>query len=315
MAYLKDRTGETRINNQGLTMRICAYSGTNHMDVIFDDGYIAKNVTYQNFKKGNILNHNIKQRRKAEYEIGEVVKNYQGCDAQLIKFNNTNDVIVKFLDKHSCEVKTRFWTFKEGKVRNPYSPSVCGVGIIGNKHKIPSKEYYAWADMIKRSCNPKTKQKHQTYKNVTCCDEWLYYENFYDWIHKQDNFDKWLNGEHWCIDKDIIKKDNLIYCPEYCCLVSNRVNCLFVRNKSFRGQYPIGVIYHKATQKYQSSCKNEDGVDIHLGLFDNSTDAFKAYKKAKENLIKIVACKEYAQHNITQKCYEAMMKYEVEIDD
>ena len=38
MAYLKDRTGETRINNQGLTMRICAYSGTNHMDVIFDDG-------------------------------------------------------------------------------------------------------------------------------------------------------------------------------------------------------------------------------------------------------------------------------------
>ena len=74
MAYLKDRTGETRINNQGLTMRICAYYGTNHMDVVFDDGYIAKNVTYQNFKKGNILNHNIKQRSKVKTRRNSFIK-------------------------------------------------------------------------------------------------------------------------------------------------------------------------------------------------------------------------------------------------
>lgn len=315
MGHIKDRTGETKLNNQGLTMRILSYYGANHIDVVFEDNYIARNVTYQNFKKGNILNHNIKRNRKAEYVIGEIVKNYQGCDAQLAKFNNTNNVIVKFLDEYSCEIKTRFWTFKEGKVRNPYFPSVCGVGIIGNKYKIPSKEYYAWADMIKRSYDSKTKKKHQSYKNVSCCDEWLLYENFYEWLHKQENFNQWYTGDKWCVDKDILKKNNLIYCPEYCCLTSNKVNCLFEKNRSTRGKYPIGVHFHKASGKYQSSCKDGDCKNIYLGLFDTPKDAFYAYKNKKEYLIKNVAKEEYEKGNITYNCYKAMMQYEVCIED
>ena len=35
----------------------------------------------------------------------------------------------------------------------------------------------------------------------------------------------------------------------------------------------------------------------------------------KENLIKQVAKEEYSKGNITKQCYEAMMKYEVEITD
>ena len=49
-------------------MKIIAYYGANHMDVLFEDGYIAKNVTYQNLKKGNILNHNIKQIKGGEMQ-------------------------------------------------------------------------------------------------------------------------------------------------------------------------------------------------------------------------------------------------------
>lgn len=39
------------------------------------------------------------------------------------------------------------------------------------------------------------------------------------------------------------------------------------------------------------------------------------YKPYKETIIKQVAQEEYDKGNITEKCYEAMMNYEVEIDD
>ena len=43
--------------------------------------------------------------------------------------------------------------------------------------------------------------------------------------------------------------------------------------------------------------------------------AFQAYKSYKEDVIKQVAEVEYRVGNITKECYEAMMNYEVEIDD
>ena len=311
---LKNRVGEERYNNQNLLMKIIKYNGANHMDVCFEDGYIAENVTYQNFKKGNILNHNIKQ-IKVEYKIGEIIKNYQGCEMQLIEYKNSRKVAVQFLDKYKCIVITQYKSFKNGKTRNPYFPTVCGVGIIGNKHKTPSKEYYAWADMIKRSCDKRYKENHRAYSDVTCCEEWLLFDNFYEWLHSQENFDKWFNGKKWTLDKDILKKHNRIYCPENCCLTSNKVNCLFEKNKFSRNELPIGVCYHKETNKYQASCKNSEGKNIYLGVYENYQDAFNAYKIQKEKIIKQVAEEEYKEGNIIEKCYKAMMNYEVDIND
>ena len=43
--------------------------------------------------------------------------------------------------------------------------------------------------------------------------------------------------------------------------------------------------------------------------------AFNAYKIYKENIIKQVAEIEYLNGNITKRCYDAMLSYEVEITD
>jgi len=51
-----DRTGEVGISNEGLRMWIIAYRGAFNIDVEFENGYIIKNVVYQNFKNGNIKN-------------------------------------------------------------------------------------------------------------------------------------------------------------------------------------------------------------------------------------------------------------------
>ena len=57
------------------------------------------------------------------------------------------------------------------------------------------------------------------------------------------------------------------------------------------------------------------GKQEHIGLFTSKDGAFNAYKKRKENIIKLVAEQEYANGNITAECMAAMMRYEVEIDD
>ena len=60
---------------------------------------------------------------------------------------------------------------------------------------------------------------------------------------------------------------------------------------------------------------NNNGKRIRhkIGRFDTPEEAFYAYKQFKENYIKEVA-DEY-KDSIPQKLYEAMYRYEVEIDD
>lgn len=116
------------------------------------------------------------------------------------------------------------------------------------------------------------------------------------------------------IDKDILIKGNKIYSPETCCLVPVNVNNLFVKHDSLRGDYPIGVFLEN--DKYVAKCTNSIvGKSIRIGLYDTVEEAFNAYKKYKENLIKEIADIEYNNGTITKKCRDAMYLYKVEIND
>lgn len=175
------------------------------------------------------------------------------------------------------------------------------------------KEYDTWRGMKRRCLDERFKKRCPAYKNVSCCDEWLLYENFYDWLHSQPNFDKWLNGERWHVDKDILVKGNKIYSPETCCLVPLNVNGLFSRGNTNKNKLPIGVNPHGAG--FQASCDDLHHKKIYLGTYNTIEKAFYAYKEYKESLIKQVAEIEYSQGNITEKCYKAMMSYMIEIAD
>ncbi len=256
---------------------------------------------------------------KKEIRLGKQKLNYQKCLMEIIEYNDANDIIVEFQDKYKVRVHAAYREFKNGNIKNPYYPSVFGVGMLGVKYitKVNgenTKEYLIWRKILGRCYDEKTKGKRPTYQDVTCCNDWLLYENFYDWLHKQSNYDKWLNGERWAIDKDILVKGNQIYSPETCCLVPNNVNGLFIKQDRKRGTLPIGVI--KKGSKFQVYCQNPfTNKKECLGTFDAPEEAFQAYKKHKEEIIKQVAQFEYAQGNITKECYEAMLKYEVEITD
>lgn len=255
--------------------------------------------------------------------LGEEKISKQGCLMTIVEYNNYDNIVIQFQDEYKTKVRTTYGQFLKGKVKNPYAPSVYGVGIIGSKYAISinkkyTREYLCWRCMLERCYSNLYKNKHYTYENVTCCDEWLYYEKFYEWLHEQPNFDKWLNGKRWAIDKDILIKGSKVYSPETCCLVPQNVNCLFVNCNATIRAFPIGVSYHKATQKYRaeiSKYNNGKNVSEHIGLYNTVEEAFNAYKKSKESYIKQIAQEEYAEGNISKLCYIAMMNYKVEITD
>lgn len=252
--------------------------------------------------------------------LGEERLNNQGCLMRIVEYNTNKDIIIEFQDNYKARLNTQYGSFVLGEVKNPYYPSVCGIGMIGCKYpskinrKI-TKEYKAWAAMLHRCFDKNTKERQITYESVDCCKEWLLFDNFYDWLHSQENFNQWLDGERWALDKDILIKGNKIYSPETCCLIPQNVNCLFTKCESKRGNLPIGVCEHG--NGFQSYCHNPftNNKMEYLGTHETPTIAFYYYKKFKENIIKQVAEIEYKYGNITKQCYEAMMNYEVEITD
>ena len=253
-------------------------------------------------------------------KVNETKLNNQGSFMKIIMCKNKSDVVVEFQDKYKAKVHTTYSNFTKGEVKNPYHPSVFGVGIIGVKYPVSvkckhTKDYTVWKSMLKRCYDQKTKERNPYYKNIKCCEEWLNFELFCDWLHSQSNYDKWLEGNRWALDKDILIKGNKEYSPYACCLVPQNVNCLFLKREALRGEYPIGVTYKN--NGFTACCNNSfTNKKEELGIFSTPEKAFYlGYKPYKEDMIKKVAKVEYDIGNITKECYDAMMNYEVEITD
>lgn len=255
-----DRTGERRINNFGSKMIIVGYRMNRDIDVCFPEyNWTAKNVSYDNFKKGKI----------------------------------------------SC----------------PYERRVYGVAYIGEgKYKVSencknTKCYDAWHDMLKRCYDYKFHEKRPTYKNCEVCEEWLCFQNFAEWYYS--NYYE-IKNEIMCLDKDILNKGNKIYSPDNCVFVPHNINVLFTKRDNKRGEYPIGVHYHKRNKKFQASFniydfKENKNKSVFLGYYENIEKAFEVYKEFKEKHIKKVA--EYYKDQIPRKLYDVLYNYKVEITD
>lgn len=247
--------------------------------------------------------------------------NNQGSLMKIIEYNSNSDITIEFQDDYKARIKSQYCNFKSGSIRNPYARSIYSVGMTGNKYPTaintyPIREYLTWHNIMQRCFSEGLKKKQPTYQDVTVCNEWLNYENFYEWLHSQPNFEKWLNGKRWAIDKDILNKGNKIYSPDNCCLIPQNVNCLFLKREADRGKYPIGVRY-KDGNGFLASCHNPfTNKNEKIGSYSTPEKAFYlGYKPYKEDIIKRVAQIEFDSNNITEECYRAMMNYEVEIDD
>lgn len=134
--------------------------------------------------------------------------------------------------------------------------------------------YILWTEMLKRCFCPKERARIKSYANSTCCEEWLSYEAFKEWLEP-----RYKKG--WELDKDILVEGNKHYSPETCLVVPARINCMLVTRgkgyywnkteKKWHAQIAIGTRHHRKTK--------------HLGFFENEMDAKTAYTSARRELL------------------------------
>ena len=262
--------------------------------------------------------------------IGETNVSNEGCAMKIVEYNNALDIVIEFQDEHKYRLHTSYKHFKNGECKNPFFPSVYGHGYLGidKESNVPKAtelkdgkwcvtwEYNKWKSMLKRCFDSKFKEKHPTYKDITCCDRWLCFANFLEDFAILKNEYNWNVDEKLQLDKDILYKGNKLYSLENCVLVPDYINFLFLKNDASRGDCPVGVSYHKQAKKYQAFC-NINGKLKGLGYYSTPLEAFNVYKIAKEQEIKRVANECILKGFISKdsRLYKAMISYQIQIDD
>ena len=248
--------------------------------------------------------------KKVEYE-GSVFKTNNYGDVEIVEYINSSKVKIRFINTN--HIKEEYLSsVRLGCVRDDSIPTTCGVGFIdvegASIGKNMTKEYQLWNNMVKRCYNEKILSRNPTYKDCHVSEEWMYLSNFKEWCHQQIGFDQ----VGWHLDKDILSKDNKVYSEDTCCFVPSEINCAVTNNKSVRGQFPQGVIYNCTKTRYRARIQRSNKWES-LGTYDTPEEAFYAYKPVKEAYIKSLA--EKWKDKIDPRVYDALMKWEINIDD
>ena len=213
--------------------------------------------------------------------VGKVCKSLNSGDFKILKYNDSRNVEILFL-KTGYEMVARLDHIKSGKVRDPYSLSVCGVGIVGTKYQISeygrdTKEYVLWKSMLERCYSTALKKRYPTYEYCKVSENFKYYEYFYEWCNKQIGF----NNKGWHLDKDLLVKGNKVYSESTCVFLPAEINSLLTKSDKIRGKHPIGVSWNKRDEVFVAKVKKSKGKSEYLGLFNTELEAFNAYKTAK----------------------------------
>lgn len=161
---------------------------------------------------------------KVKY-IGYKGQNSQGDSFQVQSHIDGGDYFVQF-GSNGYIVKSKAVNFKKGIVKNPYYPSVLGVGCFGKVNKKDfsyyDRAYKKWTDMMNRCYNEK-RRHYKWYKSIKVSARWKCFEYFINDLSKLEGFEEWLlNPGKFHLDKDY-KKANY-YDVETCVFLHEAQN-------------------------------------------------------------------------------------------
>ena len=245
--------------------------------------------------------------------VGKVYKSLNSGDFEVLKYNDYGNVEIQFVNT-GFETSAELGNIRNGKVKDPCAPSVCGVGVLGAKYPITingvkTREYALWHSMLERCYSTTFKKRRPTYEGCQVSENFKSYEYFYEWCHEQVGF----GNEGWHLDKDSLVKGNKVYSESTCVFLPSEINLLLVKREATRGKYLIGVYWYKKDKAFIARVRKNKGKQEYLGSFKTEIEAFNAYKVAKESFVKEQANKWKSQ--IDERAYLALINYEVHIDD
>lgn len=146
--------------------------------------------------------------------------------------------------------------------------------------------YRVWASMIMRCYSIKYQEKYPTYRGCSVSEEWLRFSNFRRWMEKQD----WEGKQ---LDKDLLVSGNKVYSSDSCVFITKMVNTFTTDCGASRGEWLIGVCWHKPADKFLSRCRNPfTKKGEHLGLFTCEEEAHQAWLKRKLELAHLIAAEQ-----------------------
>ena len=227
----------------------------------------------------------------------------------ITKYVSCKEVYYKFEDT-GYEGIAEVSQIKGGRLSDKLKPTLCGIGYLGvgsYPTKINNKKtrcYNVWSGIIKR-CFGKKVPSYKRYgaRGVTVCEEWHNFSNFAAWY--EQNY-----KDGYQIDKDILKRGNKVYCPQFCRFVPSRVNGMVCEKRPNRGEMPQGVYFNWKLKKYSSRINTFKG-QVHFGCYNTPEEAFKVYKDNKEKHIRCVAQDEFDKGRICEDIYKALMSWDV----
>ena len=245
--------------------------------------------------------------------VGKVCKSKSSGDFKIVKYNDAYNVEIQF-SKTGFETTVQLGSIRNGEVKDRLSPSVYGIGVVGTKYPISeggrdTKEYTLWCNMLKRCYSDTYKKQRPTYEGCEVSENFKYYEYFYEWCQNQVGF----GNEGWQLDKDLLVKGNKVYSENVCIFIPTEINSVLIKCTATRGEHLIGAHWCKTKKAFVARVNKSKKGSEYLGLFNTEIEAFNAYKQAKENYIKELANK--WRGRIDVRAYNALMKYQVEIDD
>lgn len=212
-------------------------------------------------------------KNKEENFVNKVFKTNKGGDCVVLKYNNCNDVIVKFLDDRGFTTSARLASLRKGNVKNFLSPALFGVGYLGvgkyvsSVRGVKTPEYVAWKGAMERGYCPKLKSKHLSYVDVEVCEEWHNFQVFAEWYVNHRFY-----GLGYHLDKDLLIKGNKVYSPETCCLIPVELNTFLNDNPAVRKSLPLGVTKRTIGNNYQAAMSIEN-TRKHLGFYNTPEEA------------------------------------------
>jgi len=221
-------------------------------------------------------------------KAGDIFPTNEGCQALVISYQNSRNVLVEFLDENKHRLTLEAFDLRRGELKNPFHPSVYGAGYLGDgdhKASLAGKlrpSYCSWRSVIERCYSKKNLARNPTYKGCLVHPSWLNFQVFADWYEKEPN----SGNLGFDLDKDLRLGGNKVYGPDTCSFVPEQINTLLNNCGSSRGLLPQGV---RASGKKFEAILRVKGNHTYLGVYETAAIAHEVYKKAKSDNVKSMA--------------------------
>lgn len=205
---------------------------------------------------------------------------------EVLKYIKSAKVLVRFVAT-GYEDEVSAVSIRNGSARDPFKPSVAGVGFIGSKNNRANlgfsshTRYDCWRNMLVRCYDENVRSQYPTYAGCTVCDEWHNFQNFAAWYDEQAK-DRTVKYD---IDKDMLSNGAKIYSPDTCVMVPRWLNNFLIRKSSYINSALVGVSFDHVRGKFRASA-SDGGQTKYLGLFNSEVEAHKAWVKHKLSVLK-----------------------------